>query len=62
MRKINRLKSKSPKETCTVYTYEVVDEQGNLEDVTSLQKFDLGERVMVWFDTKYNMPKLKKFN
>lgn len=63
MKKINRLISKQPKLANTLYRYEVVDEQGNLEIVSSIQKFELGEKVQViWtkLSDKYNTPYLRR--
>lgn len=42
-----------------LYTYEIVDDLGNIEEVDSLQHFEEGDRVEVWFDAKYNKPKMR---
>lgn len=63
MRIIKRLKMTQHKFTGTkeydLYVYEVEDDLGNLEDIDSLQKFKVGDRVEVWFDTQYNKPKMR---
>lgn len=43
-----------------LYTYEVEDELGNLDKIDTLQEFENGELVRVWFDSKYNKQKLGK--
>lgn len=43
-----------------LFTYEVVDDLGNIDAIDSLQEFDNGEKVRVWFDAKYNKQKLGK--
>lgn len=63
MKKINRIVAKEHKLANTLYRYEVVDEMGNKEIVSSIQKYELGEPVQViWSElsTKYNTPYLKK--
>lgn len=65
MRTIKSLKMRQNKFTgtkeYTLYTYTVVDELGNLEDVDSLQEFELGTRVECWFDAKYNKVKMREY-
>lgn len=57
---VDTLRVEHRKET-TIYTYLVKDELDNYEQVQSLQEFLPGERVMVWYDSKWDKPKLKKF-
>lgn len=45
----------------TLYTYLVKDDLDNYEEIQSLQEFIPGERVMVWYDIKWDKPKLKKY-
>lgn len=45
----------------TLYTYEVVDELGNKENIDTLQEFNKGDRVEVWFDSQYNKPKMRLY-
>lgn len=44
-----------------LYTYEVVDDLGNTEDIDSLQEFEPGTRVECWFDSKYNKVKMREY-
>lgn len=63
MKKISRLISTQQKLGNTLYRYEVVDELGNKQAVSSIQKYDVGEEVQViWskLSDKYNTPYLKK--
>lgn len=63
MKKINRLISAQQKIGNTLYRYEVIDELGNKQAVSSIQRYDIGEPVQViWSDlsTKYNTPYLKR--
>ena len=39
-----------------LYTYEVIDDMGNMERIDSLKKYQPGEEVEVWFNEKYNKP------
>lgn len=43
-----------------LFTYSVEDELGNLDKIDTLQEFEKGEKVRVWFDAKYNKQKLGK--
>ena len=61
MKKIKKLKSKSELETATVYTYVVVDDMGNEEDITSLQVFKEGDRVETWYKELYNRPGMRLY-
>jgi len=45
----------------TLYTYEVIDELGNKENIDSLQEFNKGDRIESWFDSQYNKPKMRKY-
>lgn len=61
--KISRLISAQQKVGNTLYRYEVTDELGNKQNVSSIQKFDIGEEVQViWskLSDQYNTPYLKK--
>jgi len=63
MQKINRLISAQEKVGNTLYKYEVIDEHKNLQVVSSVQKYELGEEVLViWskLSDQYNTPYLKK--
>jgi hypothetical protein len=44
-----------------LYTYEVIDDLGNKENIDTLQEFNKGDRVETWFDAKYNKPKMRKY-
>lgn len=44
-----------------LYTYEVIDELGNKENIDSLQKFEKGQRVETWFDEIYNKIKMRPY-
>ena len=61
MRKITRLvrkqaKTSSADKEYTLYTYRLDDGS----EVDTLQEFEVGEEVSVWFDDKYNKSKLRK--
>lgn len=43
-----------------LYQYEIEDDLGNLDKIDTLQEFEKGELVRVWFDSKYNKQKLGK--
>lgn len=61
--KISRLISAQQKVGNTLYRYEVTDELGNKQNVSSIQKYDIGEEVQViWskLSDQYNTPYLKK--
>ena len=63
MQKINRIISTEKKLANTLYKYEVIDELKNLQIVSSIQKYEVGEPVQViWSElsTKYNTPYLKR--
>jgi hypothetical protein len=63
MQKITRLISAQKKVGNTLYRYEVTDELGNKQAVSSIQQYDIGEEVQViWskLSDKYNTPYLKK--
>jgi len=63
MNKINRIISAQEKVGNTLYKYEVIDEHKNLQVVSSVQKYELGEEVLViWskLSDQYNTPYLKK--
>lgn len=65
MKKINRrtfyqTRTKANGTEYILYRYEVGDEQGKKEEVDTLQEFEKDEEVIVWFDDRYNKPKLKK--
>lgn len=63
MNKINRIISAQKKLANTLYRYEVIDEHKNLQIVSSIQKYELGEEVLViWskLSDQYNTPYLKK--
>lgn len=63
MQKINRLISTQQKVGNTLYKYEVIDEHKNLQVVSSVQKYELGEEVLViWskLSDQYNTPYLRK--
>ena len=65
MNKINRLVNAQQKIGNTLYRYEVVDEMGNKQIVSSIQQYDIGEKVQViWskLSDKYNTPYLKKLD
>ena len=65
MRRIKRLRMKQEKFTgtkeYTLYTYVVEDELGNVDDVDSLQVFEIGDRVELWFDSRYNKTKMRPY-
>lgn len=44
-----------------LYTYEVIDELGNKENIDSLTEYEKGDRVEVWFDSQYNKPKMRPY-
>lgn len=44
-----------------LYTYEVIDELGNKENVDTLQEYERGDRVEVYFDAKYNKAKMRPY-
>ena len=44
-----------------LYTYEVVDELGNKEEVDSLTEYEKGDRVETWFDSHYNKVKMRPY-
>jgi hypothetical protein len=44
-----------------LYTYEVIDDLGNKENIDTLQEFEKGDRVETWFDEQYNKPKMRKY-
>lgn len=61
--KINRLISAQQKVGNALYKYEVIDDYKNLQIVSSIQKFDVGEEVLViWskLSDQYNTPYLKR--
>lgn len=63
MQKINRLISAQQKVGNTLYKYEVIDEFKNKQVVSSIQKYDVGEEVLViWskLSDQYNTPYLKR--
>lgn len=63
MNKINRIISTQEKVGNTLFKYEVIDDQKNLQVVSSVQKYELGEEVLViWskLSDQYNTPYLKK--
>lgn len=63
MRKINRIISTEKKLANTLYKYEVIDELKNKEIVSSIQKYEVGEEVLViWskLSDQYNTPYLRK--
>lgn len=65
MNKINRIISTEKKLANTLYRYEVIDEHKNLQIVSSIQKYEVGEPVQViWSElsTKYNTPYLKRID
>lgn len=45
----------------TLYTFLVEDELGNIEEVDSLRNYDIGTRVEIWFDDKYNKTKMRPY-
>lgn len=51
----------SPKGEYVLYTYEVLDAQGNKENIDSLQEYERGDRVETWFDAQYNKPKMRPY-
>lgn len=44
-----------------LYTYEVMDELGNKENVDTLQEFEKDDRVETWFDDQYNKVKMRLY-
>lgn len=65
MNKIKRLISAEQKIGNTLYRYEVIDELGNKQIVSSIQQYDIGEKVqIIWskLSDKYNTPYLKKLD
>lgn len=63
MQKIDRVISTEAKIGATLYRYSVIDELGNKQAVSSIQKYELGEEVqLIWTElsTKYNTAYLKK--
>lgn len=44
-----------------LYSYELIDELGNLEEVDSLQVFNKGDRAETWFDSQYNKVKMRLY-
>lgn len=63
MQKINRIISTEKKLANTLYKYEVIDEMKNLQIVSSVQKYEVGEEVQViWSElsTQYNTAYLKR--
>lgn len=44
-----------------LYTYEVIDDIGNKETVDTLQEYEKGQRVEVWFDPKWNKTKMRPY-
>lgn len=51
----------SPKGEYVLYTYEVIDELGNKENIDSLTEYEKGDRVETWFDQQYNKPKMRPY-
>ncbi len=63
MKKISRIISTQKKLANTLYKYEIEDELKNKEIVSSIQKYEVGEEVLViWskLSDQYNTPYLKK--
>ena len=44
-----------------LYTYETIDELGNKENIDTLQEYERGDRVEVYFDPKYNKVKMRPY-
>ena len=44
-----------------LYTYEVVDDLGNKENVDTLQEYEKGDRVETWFDSQYSKVKMRTY-
>jgi len=61
VQRIERLKSKQELETATVYTYIVVDDFGNKQEITDLNVYKPGDRVEVWFWSEYNAPGMRLY-
>jgi hypothetical protein len=51
----------SAKGEYVLYTYEVLDAQGNKENIDSLIEYERGDRVETWFDEQYNKPKMRLY-
>ena len=63
MKKISRIISTQKKLANILYKYEIEDELKNKEIVSSIQKYEVGEEVLViWskLSDQYNTPYLKK--
>lgn len=66
MRKINRrtfyqTRMKADGSEYKLYTYEVIDELGNKENIDSLTEYNKGDRVECWFDAQYNKVKMRPY-
>ena len=61
MKTVKRRRMKQERDKATVYTYIVEDDEGNEEDITSLQTFKDGDRVETWFDDEWNRPKMRAY-
>lgn len=57
---VKKLRSESKEGGKVLTTYLVIDDQGNKEEIKSLQDFKDGERVESWFDSKWNSPKMRR--
>lgn len=44
-----------------LYTYSVIDAQGNKENIDSLIEYERGDRVETWFDEQYNKVKMRPY-
>ncbi len=63
MKKISRIISTQKKLANILYKYEIEDELKNKEIVSSIQKYEVGEEVLViWskLSDQYNTPYLRK--
>lgn len=66
MRKISRrtfyqTRMKADGTEYKLFTYEVVDELGNKDNIDSLREYEKGARVEVWHDAKYNKMKMRLY-
>lgn len=43
-----------------LHTYEIIDENDNVEEVQNIYLFDEGDKVNVWFNEQYNQVKMIK--
>jgi hypothetical protein len=58
---VRREKRFNGKREYFVYIYRTNDEMGNVYEISSLDEYEIGARVEVWHDDKYNMLKMRPY-